>query len=78
MLKWKEYETWLYPGSNNMYIVHKTHLFFNSKDGDVVVEEDEEGKRSDLIEEIKEGLEKDNSDGKWDDLLTLPFLVFTL
>jgi len=47
-----------------MYIVHKTHLFFNSKDGDVVVEEDEEGKRSDLIEEIKEGLEKDNSDGK--------------
>ena len=41
-----------------------THLFFNSKDGDVVVEEDEEGKRSDLIEEIKEGLEKDNSDGK--------------
>ena len=55
-----------------------THLFFNSKDGDVVVEEDEEGKRSDLIEEIKEGLEKDNSDGKWDDLLTLPFLVFTL
>ena len=41
-----------------------THLFFNLKDGDVVVEEDEEGKRSDLIEEIKEGLEKDNSDGK--------------